>query len=160
MSCSCVFTMVFICFCKSEWAFVGSVVLGSVLFLLLLGICWCQCCPHSCCCYVRCCCCPDTCCCPRHREEHKQSRALSFYFFFEQTVCMRAFFTSVQFMRRGRWPRVDRLLRFPCIRTTSLLYRLCSRLLLHPNSTQRSLPSPRLKIIWQEVCHKSYILRT
>ncbi|XP_030284952.1 immunoglobulin-like domain-containing receptor 2 isoform X3 [Sparus aurata] len=52
-----------------EWVFVGSVVLGSVLFLLLLGICWCQCCPHSCCCYVRCCCCPDTCCCPRHLYE-------------------------------------------------------------------------------------------
>ncbi|XP_041807307.1 immunoglobulin-like domain-containing receptor 2 isoform X3 [Chelmon rostratus] len=52
-----------------EWAFVGSVVLGSVLFLLFLGICWCQCCPHSCCCYVRCCCCPDTCCCPRHLYE-------------------------------------------------------------------------------------------
>uniref|UniRef100_UPI0037E9BF7F immunoglobulin-like domain-containing receptor 2 isoform X3 n=1 Tax=Semicossyphus pulcher TaxID=241346 RepID=UPI0037E9BF7F len=52
-----------------EWAFVGSVVLGSVLFLLLLGVCWCQCCPHSCCCYVRCCCCPDTCCCPRHLYE-------------------------------------------------------------------------------------------
>ncbi|XP_062287364.1 immunoglobulin-like domain-containing receptor 2 isoform X2 [Scomber scombrus] len=52
-----------------EWAFVGSVVLGSILFLLLMGICWCQCCPHSCCCYVRCCCCPDTCCCPRHLYE-------------------------------------------------------------------------------------------
>ncbi|XP_056145349.1 immunoglobulin-like domain-containing receptor 2 isoform X2 [Lampris incognitus] len=52
-----------------EWVFVGSVVLGSVLFLLLAGICWCQCCPHSCCCYVRCCCCPDTCCCPRHLYE-------------------------------------------------------------------------------------------
>ncbi|XP_028292152.1 immunoglobulin-like domain-containing receptor 2 isoform X2 [Gouania willdenowi] len=52
-----------------EWAFVGSVVLGSILFLLLLGICWCQCCPHSCCCYVRCCCCPDSCCCPRHLYE-------------------------------------------------------------------------------------------
>ncbi|XP_059199241.1 immunoglobulin-like domain-containing receptor 2 isoform X2 [Centropristis striata] len=52
-----------------EWAFVGSVVLGSVLFLLLFGICWCQCCPHSCCCYIRCCCCPDTCCCPRHLYE-------------------------------------------------------------------------------------------
>uniref|UniRef100_A0A3Q2WPL5 Immunoglobulin-like domain containing receptor 2 n=1 Tax=Haplochromis burtoni TaxID=8153 RepID=A0A3Q2WPL5_HAPBU len=52
-----------------EWAFVGSVVLGSILLLLLLGICWCQCCPHSCCCYVRCCCCPDTCCCPRHLYE-------------------------------------------------------------------------------------------
>uniref|UniRef100_A0A669EJW2 Immunoglobulin-like domain containing receptor 2 n=1 Tax=Oreochromis niloticus TaxID=8128 RepID=A0A669EJW2_ORENI len=52
-----------------EWAFVGSVVVGSILLLLLLGICWCQCCPHSCCCYVRCCCCPDTCCCPRHLYE-------------------------------------------------------------------------------------------
>uniref|UniRef100_A0A3Q2FX90 Immunoglobulin-like domain containing receptor 2 n=1 Tax=Cyprinodon variegatus TaxID=28743 RepID=A0A3Q2FX90_CYPVA len=51
------------------WAFVGSVALGSVLFLLLLGICWCQCCPHSCCCYISCCCCPDTCCCPRHLYE-------------------------------------------------------------------------------------------
>uniref|UniRef100_A0A4W6FHJ4 Immunoglobulin-like domain containing receptor 2 n=1 Tax=Lates calcarifer TaxID=8187 RepID=A0A4W6FHJ4_LATCA len=53
----------------SEGVFVGSVVLGSILFLLFLGICWCQCCPHSCCCYVRCCCCPDTCCCPRHLYE-------------------------------------------------------------------------------------------
>uniref|UniRef100_A0A3P8V1I3 Immunoglobulin-like domain containing receptor 2 n=1 Tax=Cynoglossus semilaevis TaxID=244447 RepID=A0A3P8V1I3_CYNSE len=52
-----------------EWAFVGSVALGSVLLLLFLGICWCQCCPHSCCCYVSCCCCPDTCCCPRHLYE-------------------------------------------------------------------------------------------
>ncbi|XP_071196981.1 immunoglobulin-like domain-containing receptor 2 isoform X3 [Salvelinus alpinus] len=52
-----------------EWTFVGSVVLGSILFLLLMGICWCQCCPHSCCCYLRCCCCPDTCCCPRQLYE-------------------------------------------------------------------------------------------
>ncbi|XP_068429121.1 immunoglobulin-like domain-containing receptor 2 isoform X2 [Clinocottus analis] len=52
-----------------EWVFVGCVVLGSVLFLFLLGVCWCQCCPHSCCCYVSCCCCPDTCCCPRHLYE-------------------------------------------------------------------------------------------
>ncbi|KAM9804696.1 immunoglobulin-like domain-containing receptor 2 [Neosynchiropus ocellatus] len=52
-----------------EWAFVGSVALGSLLFLLLLGICWCQCCPHSCCCYVSCCCCPETCCCPRQLYE-------------------------------------------------------------------------------------------
>ncbi|XP_077436951.1 immunoglobulin-like domain-containing receptor 2 isoform X2 [Vanacampus margaritifer] len=52
-----------------EWAFVGCVALGSILFLLLMGICWCQCCPHSCCCYLRCCCCPDTCCCPRHLYE-------------------------------------------------------------------------------------------
>ncbi|KAG7481901.1 immunoglobulin-like domain-containing receptor 2 isoform X1 [Solea senegalensis] len=52
-----------------EWVFVTAVVLGSVLFLLLLGVCWCQCCPHSCCCYVSCWCCPDTCCCPRHLYE-------------------------------------------------------------------------------------------
>lgn len=52
----------------TEWVFVAAVVLGSVLFLLLVGICWCQCCPHSCCCYVSCWCCPDTCCCPRHCE--------------------------------------------------------------------------------------------
>ncbi|XP_061596767.1 immunoglobulin-like domain-containing receptor 2 isoform X2 [Cololabis saira] len=52
-----------------EWVFVVAVVLGSVLFLLLFGVCWCQCCPHSCCCYVSCWCCPDTCCCPRHLYE-------------------------------------------------------------------------------------------
>ncbi|XP_047437569.1 immunoglobulin-like domain-containing receptor 2 isoform X1 [Mugil cephalus] len=52
-----------------EWVFVVAVALGSVLFLLLVGICWCQCCPHSCCCYVSCWCCPDTCCCPRHLYE-------------------------------------------------------------------------------------------
>ncbi|CAL9701497.1 unnamed protein product [Knipowitschia caucasica] len=52
-----------------EWVFVAAVALGSVLFLLLVGICWCQCCPHSCCCYVSCWCCPDTCCCPRHLYE-------------------------------------------------------------------------------------------
>ncbi|XP_060784692.1 immunoglobulin-like domain-containing receptor 2 isoform X2 [Neoarius graeffei] len=52
-----------------EWVFVGSVVLGSILLLVVLGVCWCQCCPHSCCCYVRCCCCPDACCCPKHLYE-------------------------------------------------------------------------------------------
>ncbi|XP_069553935.1 immunoglobulin-like domain-containing receptor 2 isoform X1 [Brachyistius frenatus] len=52
-----------------EWLFVVAVALGSLLFLLLVGVCWCQCCPHSCCCYVSCWCCPDTCCCPRHLYE-------------------------------------------------------------------------------------------
>ncbi|XP_042572951.1 immunoglobulin-like domain-containing receptor 2 isoform X2 [Cyprinus carpio] len=52
-----------------EWVFVSAVVVGSLLVILLVGVCWCQCCPHSCCCYVRCCCCPDTCCCPRHLYE-------------------------------------------------------------------------------------------
>jgi len=36
-----------------EWVFVGLVILGVFLFFVLVGICWCQCCPHSCCCYVR-----------------------------------------------------------------------------------------------------------
>ncbi|XP_057350949.1 immunoglobulin-like domain-containing receptor 2 isoform X3 [Manis pentadactyla] len=48
-----------------EWVFVGLVILGVALLFVLLGICWCQCCPHSCCCYVRCPCCPDSCCCPQ-----------------------------------------------------------------------------------------------
>ncbi|XP_058166049.1 immunoglobulin-like domain-containing receptor 2 isoform X5 [Dasypus novemcinctus] len=48
-----------------EWVFVGLVILGAFLFFVLVGICWCQCCPHSCCCYVRCPCCPDSCCCPQ-----------------------------------------------------------------------------------------------
>ncbi|KAM4700006.1 immunoglobulin-like domain-containing receptor 2 isoform 2-T2 [Discoglossus pictus] len=48
-----------------EWVFVGLVILGTFLFFLMVGVCWCQCCPHSCCCYVRCPCCPETCCCPQ-----------------------------------------------------------------------------------------------
>ncbi|TSK17781.1 Immunoglobulin-like domain-containing receptor 2 [Bagarius yarrelli] len=52
-----------------EWLFVVVVALGGILFFVLAGVCWCQCCPHSCCCYVRCCCCPETCCCPRHLYE-------------------------------------------------------------------------------------------
>ncbi|XP_053307952.1 lipolysis-stimulated lipoprotein receptor isoform X2 [Spea bombifrons] len=48
-----------------DWLFVVLVVLGGFLFFLLIGICWCQCCPHTCCCYVRCPCCPEKCCCPR-----------------------------------------------------------------------------------------------
>ncbi|XP_067317880.1 lipolysis-stimulated lipoprotein receptor isoform X1 [Anolis sagrei] len=47
-----------------DWVFVVLVVLGFFLILLLFGICWCQCCPHTCCCYVRCPCCPEKCCCP------------------------------------------------------------------------------------------------
>ncbi|XP_078002467.1 lipolysis-stimulated lipoprotein receptor [Phascolarctos cinereus] len=47
-----------------DWLFVVIVVLAALLVFLLLGICWCQCCPHTCCCYVRCPCCPDKCCCP------------------------------------------------------------------------------------------------
>ncbi|XP_048476633.1 lipolysis-stimulated lipoprotein receptor isoform X2 [Rhincodon typus] len=47
-----------------DWLFVVLVVLGFVILLILIGICWCQCCPHTCCCYVRCPCCPEKCCCP------------------------------------------------------------------------------------------------
>ncbi|XP_076988248.1 lipolysis-stimulated lipoprotein receptor isoform X2 [Tamandua tetradactyla] len=47
-----------------DWLFVVMVSLAIFLVFLLLGICWCQCCPHTCCCYVRCPCCPDKCCCP------------------------------------------------------------------------------------------------
>ncbi|CAF91783.1 unnamed protein product, partial [Tetraodon nigroviridis] len=48
-----------------DWLLVLLVVLGFLLLLLLIGICWCQCCPHTCCCYVSCPCCPERCCCPR-----------------------------------------------------------------------------------------------
>ncbi|KAI5625537.1 lipolysis-stimulated lipoprotein receptor isoform X1 [Silurus asotus] len=48
-----------------DWLLVVLVVLGFLLFLLFIGICWCQCCPHTCCCYVSCPCCPERCCCPR-----------------------------------------------------------------------------------------------
>ena len=49
---------------SADWLFVVVVCLAAFLVFLLLGICWCQCCPHTCCCYVRCPCCPEKCCCP------------------------------------------------------------------------------------------------
>ncbi|XP_066515445.1 lipolysis-stimulated lipoprotein receptor isoform X3 [Hoplias malabaricus] len=48
-----------------DWLLVVLVVFGFFLLLLFIGICWCQCCPHTCCCFVSCPCCPDRCCCPR-----------------------------------------------------------------------------------------------
>ncbi|XP_069095648.1 lipolysis-stimulated lipoprotein receptor isoform X2 [Pleurodeles waltl] len=48
-----------------DWLFVVLVILAGFFVFLLIGICWCQCCPHTCCCYVRCPCCPEKCCCPR-----------------------------------------------------------------------------------------------
>uniref|UniRef100_A0A3Q1HZI8 Ig-like domain-containing protein n=2 Tax=Anabas testudineus TaxID=64144 RepID=A0A3Q1HZI8_ANATE len=48
-----------------DWLLVVLVVIGFLLLLLMIGICWCQCCPHTCCCYVSCPCCPERCCCPR-----------------------------------------------------------------------------------------------
>ncbi|MBN3286652.1 ILDR1 protein, partial [Polyodon spathula] len=47
-----------------NWLVVIFIILGILLLILLLGVCWCQCCPHRCCCYVRCACCPTRCCCP------------------------------------------------------------------------------------------------
>uniref|UniRef100_A0A7M4EJX0 Lipolysis stimulated lipoprotein receptor n=2 Tax=Crocodylus porosus TaxID=8502 RepID=A0A7M4EJX0_CROPO len=47
-----------------DWLFVVLVALGALVLVLALGVCWCQCCPHTCCCYVRCPCCPQRCCCP------------------------------------------------------------------------------------------------
>ncbi|KAG5851601.1 hypothetical protein ANANG_G00053380 [Anguilla anguilla] len=52
-----------------DWVFVALVILGGCCCLLLVGICWCQCCPHSCCCYLPCCCCRQRCCCPQHLYE-------------------------------------------------------------------------------------------
>ncbi|KAM8976368.1 immunoglobulin-like domain-containing receptor 1 [Pelodytes ibericus] len=55
-----------------NWLTALFIIMGALLLILLLAICWCQCCPHCCCCYVRCPCCPTKCCCPekaimRHR---------------------------------------------------------------------------------------------
>ncbi|XP_063302703.1 immunoglobulin-like domain-containing receptor 1 [Pelobates fuscus] len=63
-----------------HWLTVLCIVMGGLLLILLLAICWCQCCPHCCCCYVRCPCCPTKCCCPekaieRHRYM-KQAESL------------------------------------------------------------------------------------
>nr|DBA34568.1 TPA: hypothetical protein GDO54_002118 [Pyxicephalus adspersus] len=55
-----------------HWLTVIFIVMGGLLLILFISICWCQCCPQCCCCYVRCPCCPTKCCCPeeaiaRHR---------------------------------------------------------------------------------------------
>uniref|UniRef100_UPI00398E3419 lipolysis-stimulated lipoprotein receptor isoform X2 n=1 Tax=Pristiophorus japonicus TaxID=55135 RepID=UPI00398E3419 len=47
-----------------DWLFVVLVMLGALVLLILIAVCWCQCCPHTCCCYLRCPCCPEKCCCP------------------------------------------------------------------------------------------------
>ncbi|KAM7248254.1 hypothetical protein CapIbe_000293 [Capra ibex] len=63
-----------------HWLTVIFIVLGALLLLLLIGVCWCQCCPQYCCCYLRCPCCPDRCCCPQEalaRHHYmKQAQAL------------------------------------------------------------------------------------
>lgn len=58
---------------------------------------------------------------------------------------------AAQFMRRGRWQRGARLLRFLCIPTTSRVFTLWFLSLLHPIRTQRSPPSPQWRPTWLEV---------
>ncbi|KAM9089663.1 immunoglobulin-like domain-containing receptor 1 isoform 1-T1 [Megaptera novaeangliae] len=63
-----------------HWLTVIFIILGALLLLLLIGVCWCQCCPQYCCCYLRCPCCPTRCCCPEealaHHRYMKQAQAL------------------------------------------------------------------------------------
>uniref|UniRef100_S4RI72 LISCH7 domain-containing protein n=1 Tax=Petromyzon marinus TaxID=7757 RepID=S4RI72_PETMA len=68
-----------------DWLFVLLVVLGGLLLIILLAVCWCQCCPHTCCCYVRCPCCPRRCCCPRARE-YGQGTPVGFPSVFKSTL--------------------------------------------------------------------------
>lgn len=51
-----------------DWLTVLLIVLGGLLLLLLIGVCWCQCCPQYCCCHVPCVCCPTRCCCNEEGE--------------------------------------------------------------------------------------------
>uniref|UniRef100_A0A8C5TAH6 Immunoglobulin like domain containing receptor 1 n=1 Tax=Malurus cyaneus samueli TaxID=2593467 RepID=A0A8C5TAH6_9PASS len=64
-----------------HWLTVLLIILGGLLLLLLIGICWCQCCPQYCCCNIQCGCCPNRCCCnqevlERHRFM-KRAQALA-----------------------------------------------------------------------------------
>uniref|UniRef100_A0A8B9NUL3 Immunoglobulin like domain containing receptor 1 n=1 Tax=Apteryx owenii TaxID=8824 RepID=A0A8B9NUL3_APTOW len=64
-----------------HWLTVLLIILGGLILLLLIGVCWCQCCPQYCCCHIPCVCCPTRCCCneealERHRFM-KQVRALA-----------------------------------------------------------------------------------
>ncbi|KAM6447453.1 immunoglobulin-like domain-containing receptor 1 [Liasis olivaceus] len=63
-----------------NWLTVILIILGGLLLFMLIGICWCQCCPQHCCCHVRCACCPTRCCCnEKVLERHhfmKQARQL------------------------------------------------------------------------------------
>ncbi|NWX19407.1 ILDR1 protein, partial [Aegotheles bennettii] len=64
-----------------HWLTVLLIVLGGLLLLLLIGICWCQCCPQYCCCHIACACCPTRCCCNeevlRRHQFMKQAQALA-----------------------------------------------------------------------------------
>lgn len=52
----------------TDWLTVLLIVLGGLILLSLIGICWCQCCPQYCCCHIRCVCCPTRCCCNEEGE--------------------------------------------------------------------------------------------
>lgn len=55
-----------------NWLTVLFIILGGLLLLLLIGVCWCQCCPQYCCCHLRCPCCPSCCCCnEKALERHR-----------------------------------------------------------------------------------------
>ncbi|NXU75419.1 ILDR1 protein, partial [Oreotrochilus melanogaster] len=64
-----------------HWLTVLLIVLGGLLLLLLIGVCWCQCCPQHCCCHLPCVCCPERCCCNeevlRRHQFMKQAQALA-----------------------------------------------------------------------------------
>ncbi|XP_051841349.1 immunoglobulin-like domain-containing receptor 1 isoform X4 [Antechinus flavipes] len=47
-----------------HWLTVIFIILGAIFLIVLVSVCWCQCCPQYCCCYIRCPCCPTRCCCP------------------------------------------------------------------------------------------------
>ncbi|KFP07671.1 Immunoglobulin-like domain-containing receptor 1, partial [Calypte anna] len=64
-----------------HWLTVLLIVLGGLLLLLVIGVCWCQCCPQHCCCHIPCVCCPERCCCNeevlRRHQFMKQAQALA-----------------------------------------------------------------------------------
>ncbi|XP_064376498.1 immunoglobulin-like domain-containing receptor 1 isoform X2 [Dromaius novaehollandiae] len=66
---------------QNHWLTVLLIIFGGLLLLLLIGVCWCQCCPQYCCCHIPCVCCPKRCCCNEEAlEQHrfmKQARALA-----------------------------------------------------------------------------------
>ncbi|XP_061484305.1 immunoglobulin-like domain-containing receptor 1 isoform X2 [Rhineura floridana] len=64
-----------------NWLTVMFIIFGGLLLLLLIGVCWCQCCPQHCCCHVRCACCPTRCCCNEKvlERHHFMKQAQQFF---------------------------------------------------------------------------------
>lgn len=58
-----------------DWLTVLLIIFGGLLLLLLIGICWCQCCPQYCCCHIPCVCCPTRCCCNEEGEVQANVRS-------------------------------------------------------------------------------------